>query len=326
MWRFWDEFGIQDAEWLGYWDPRCPVKVDRDDVMASVYRKPGKALIALGHWPGEAQRNTASAQPTPLGPQINGPMDPSRWHTAAILSGFTEFGGQARAQTQTQVWVTYDAKRLYVGFQCQQAGGTPRAEVTQRDGPVYTDDAVEVFIQPDPAKSEYLQFVGNSRGAFLDGKGTDPTWDGPFEYRAAAGEGAWFGALSITWEALGMTAPQPGQQIGFNVCRDQMTPSHALSCWSPLVSSFHDPARFGRLALDPEAPPTDQTASGSDDAADREVKVRLSVDWQALGLDPARTILRAPAITAFQNAAEFAPDAQIPIEPGKGWLLVAEQK
>ncbi len=51
MWRCWDTFGIQDAEWLGYWNPKCPVKTDRPDVLASVYRKPGAALIALAHWP-----------------------------------------------------------------------------------------------------------------------------------------------------------------------------------------------------------------------------------------------------------------------------------
>jgi hypothetical protein len=325
MWRFWDEFGIQDAEWLGYWDPRCPVKTDRDDLLATVYRKPGKSLIALAHWSGEGRRNAASVQPTPLGPEINGPMDPSRWHTAARLTGFTQFGGQSRADDQTQVWVTYDSRKLYVGFQCFQASGAPRAEVTQRDGPVYTDDAVEIFIQPDPDKPEYFQFVGNSRGAFLDGRGTDGSWNGPWEYRASPAEGCWFGALAIPWEALGMAGPQPGQQLGFNVCRDQMVPAHALSCWSPLTSSFHDPARFGRLTLDPDAPSTDQTEDETGEA-DREVKVRLTVDWQALGLDPARTVLRAPAISAFQGPAEFAPGAAIPIEPGKGWLLVAEPR
>jgi hypothetical protein len=59
MWRFWDEFGIQSAEWLGYWSPRCPVKADRADVKCSVYRKPGKALIALGHWPEDASPEVA---------------------------------------------------------------------------------------------------------------------------------------------------------------------------------------------------------------------------------------------------------------------------
>ncbi len=50
IWTLWDEFGIKDAEPLGYWDPACPVKTDQKDVLASVYRKPGKSLIALASW------------------------------------------------------------------------------------------------------------------------------------------------------------------------------------------------------------------------------------------------------------------------------------
>jgi hypothetical protein len=54
MWRFWDEFGIADAQTLGYWDARCPVRTGRDDILATVYRKPGKALIALASWSSAA--------------------------------------------------------------------------------------------------------------------------------------------------------------------------------------------------------------------------------------------------------------------------------
>jgi hypothetical protein len=55
-----------------------------------------------------------------------------------------------------------------------------------------------------------------------------------------------------------------------------------------------------------------------------KAEVALSVDWKALGLDPATTTLRAPAIEGFQPDAAFAPDAPIPVEPGRGWLLAAE--
>ncbi len=50
VWKLWDDFGIQDAEWLGYWDPKCPARTDCKDVLVTVYRKPGKALIALATW------------------------------------------------------------------------------------------------------------------------------------------------------------------------------------------------------------------------------------------------------------------------------------
>jgi hypothetical protein len=52
------------------------------------------------------------------------------------------------------------------------------------------------------------------------------------------------------------------------------------------------------------------------------VDVALSIDWKALGLDPARARLTAPAIEAFQPAASFAPADRIRVEPGRGWLLV----
>ena len=57
MWRFWDEFGIQDAKWLGYWDKNCPDKVvdkegvARKDILATAYVKKGdKTLISIGSW------------------------------------------------------------------------------------------------------------------------------------------------------------------------------------------------------------------------------------------------------------------------------------
>jgi len=33
-----------------------------------------------------------------------------------------------------------------------------------------------------------------------------------------------------------------------------------------------------------------------------------------------------PAIQGFQDAASFSPDGDIPVAPGKGWLLVLEER
>jgi hypothetical protein len=51
---------------------------------------------------------------------------------------------------------------------------------------------------------------------------------------------------------------------------------------------------------------------------------RLTIDFAKLGLDPARTRLRAPAVPNFQPAATFGPSDPIPIAPGRGWLLVLD--
>jgi hypothetical protein len=57
--------------------------------------------------------------------------------------------------------------------------------------------------------------------------------------------------------------------------------------------------------------------------AKETVRVKLAIDWKALGLDPAAARLNAPDVPGFQHAAEFAPGMDIPVEPGRGWLLIA---
>ena len=53
-------------------------------------------------------------------------------------------------------------------------------------------------------------------------------------------------------------------------------------------------------------------------------EVALAIDWKALGLDPSRARLTAPAIEGFQPAASFAPTDRVRVEPGRGWLLVID--
>lgn len=59
--------------------------------------------------------------------------------------------------------------------------------------------------------------------------------------------------------------------------------------------------------------------------ADKKLSVKLKIDWKALGLDPAKATLYAPAIADFQAEAVFASDAAIPVAKGKGWLLIVDE-
>ena len=53
IWKFWDEFGIQDSEMIGYWSPNCPVKTSHKDILATVYRKKDKTLVSVASWANE---------------------------------------------------------------------------------------------------------------------------------------------------------------------------------------------------------------------------------------------------------------------------------
>jgi hypothetical protein len=101
-----------------------------------------------------------------------------------------------------------------------------------------------------------------------------------------------------------------------------MRASATASCWAPVSGSFHNPEVFGTLTLS-RTQDSGREEAGS--AGESEVSVRLQIDWKALGLDPRRAKLRAPAIESFHPSAECRPGEPIPIEPGKGALLVVEQ-
>lgn len=50
IWKLWDYFGMTGSEYIGYWDDANPVETGHKDVLASVYRKENKAMIAIGNW------------------------------------------------------------------------------------------------------------------------------------------------------------------------------------------------------------------------------------------------------------------------------------
>lgn len=55
-------------------------------------------------------------------------------------------------------------------------------------------------------------------------------------------------------------------------------------------------------------------------------QVKLAIDWEALGLDPRKANLFAPAVQAFQPAALFKPTDAIPVAPARGWLLILDEQ
>ena len=50
VWKLWHDFDIANATMLGYWHEACPVQTGHAGILATVYKKPDKALIAIGSW------------------------------------------------------------------------------------------------------------------------------------------------------------------------------------------------------------------------------------------------------------------------------------
>jgi len=328
MWKFWDEFGIQKAKMIGYWDPKCPVKTDQPGVLATVYKKQGKSLISLAHWPSANEKRKVSgvAKIITKAPVIDGRINPEEWAGAAKLSDFKVVGQEMPAREQTEVWITSDSENLYIAYRCHTTGDPVKAVVKNRDSGLWEDDSVELFIQPDPERSVYYQFIGNSIGTFFDGKGMDKAWNGDWTYKTSVSANSWDGEVSIPLKSLGINTPLDGTKIGLNICRDHQTPSGYGSSWSKVSAGYHDTGAFGRLEFSSTKEATQQEMPLPGQIAEklRPVETRLTIDWKALGIDPAKAKLVAPAIKGFQDHAIFSPKDDIPVEQTKGWLLVLE--
>lgn len=60
VWALWHAFDMANATMLGYWNPACPVRTGSEEILATVYRRPEKALIAVASW-AEAARDVRLA-------------------------------------------------------------------------------------------------------------------------------------------------------------------------------------------------------------------------------------------------------------------------
>jgi len=181
------------------------------------------------------------------------------------------------AEQPTTVRAAWNEEGLHVRFECQDrhAWGT----MTQRDDPIFQEEAVEVFLAPgtaDPAV--YLEFEVSPHGVLWDGRIHNPTsrraemvsdasWDCPGIRWDAGRLGTerqdWWAELVLPWAGIapGISPPPTLWRANFYRIERPAGTAPEFTAWSPTLvtpADFHKPARFGSLALAPG-----QGASGS---------------------------------------------------------------
>jgi hypothetical protein len=56
-----------------------------------------------------------------------------------------------------------------------------------------------------------------------------------------------------------------------------------------------------------------------------DAQFKLMIDWKSLGIDPAKAKIHAPEIKNFQTEKTFGTLDIIPVEKGKGWILIIDE-
>jgi hypothetical protein len=190
---------------------------------------------------------------------VDGRLDEACWREAPVASGFHVLAARKHAPApaeETRCQVVFDEQALVVGIVCREPRmGDLIAKAGERDGAIWLDDSIEIFLRPGPDR--YYHFGVNSHGTLYDARvevmadGTAGDlakarlWDGVWEAAVSHETDAWTLEARIPFASLDLT-PQSPSSWRFNVGR---TAARRLeySAWAPVVRGFHDLACLGYL-------------------------------------------------------------------------------
>lgn len=194
---------------------------------------------------------------------LDGRLDEPDWRAVYPAESFFVYqAGRKIADAPTQMRLLCDDQAVYLGISCWlPGGGEPRATVTERDGPVLQDDAVEVFLAPPALQGGYVHLALNALGTLRDQLcsaqpdaagvvkiSRDPAWNAAgIEVAAARAEGRWDLEVRVPLSDLGDAMPEG--RWGVNLAREYHSPAGTgeLSSIMPSdAADFHDRARFRR--------------------------------------------------------------------------------
>lgn len=149
---------------------------------------------------------------------------------------------------------------------------------------------VEVSGIPYGLMGEILEGGGNPwRGMLYGMTGRSPRVDN--------------GPLWKLWDSFGM---QNSEMIGYWV-KDNPVKTGSEKTLATVYSHMGDKALISLATWE-----------------DTDAKVKLSIDWAKLGLDPSKVTLHAPAIENFQQETTWKPSDEIVVPKGKGLLIIAK--
>lgn len=261
---------------------------------------------------GETQRYEIPLLPAAPDPQKE--PDQAAWKGALELDRFLLVKtGTPVTEGRTSVRLGISGTTLYAAFDCRGASRPPLS--TERDSLVFTDECVELFIDPgNPATAtdtaavgEYYHIAVNAAGAVYDvchGAGARP-FDGVYRTSARRRPDGWDIVVAVDLASLNLHPVTRDWRM--NLAREDQTLKQC-SCIAACRTSFHDHAAFPRFRIPAE------TAELLNRYAIRPPELergRLAVRIEAARPGKARVACGAEARTELLrqgiNRLEFAP-------------------
>jgi hypothetical protein len=220
--------------------------------------------------PKEIERKKLIARKVKNGSvKLDGKLDDVAWKDAASTGDFTRTMDGMKPEMKTSAKIVYDDKNLYVAFEMEDKDVW--STLTKPDDKLWTQEAVEIFLDADGDGKTYVELQTNPKGAMFDSylpayrqNQNDFTSnmkvavkvDGTVDIRTDVDKG-WVAEIAIPFEAargkekeMKNVPPKVGTMWRVNLFRLDMPsgrPQQGTAWSAPLVGDFHALDKFGEL-------------------------------------------------------------------------------
>jgi hypothetical protein len=194
-------------------------------------------------------------------PAIDGVIGPDEYADAPYAGDFRAVARPAVGDKPTRFCLGYDDEMLYMAAVAvaDQPGTFPRI-VRGRDGPLWEDNSMELFIDANHDHASYHHFIANLVGDRYDGLGGkehgtfgDAAWNAEWETAAKTHEDRFVIEFAIPFRELGIDPPKAGDVMGLHVGRTRSVEATGdkkeYTGWAIVYINFHQVTHFGDVTF-----------------------------------------------------------------------------
>lgn len=175
---------------------------------------------------------------------VDGKLDEPIWQSAETAT-LTRTTDGSHAKVGATVKVLRDDATLFIGFTCPEpAMADLKATVTDRDGRIYDDDSVELFLAPNAMGMPYYHFIVGAAGGAWDDRSGSRGWNAHWSWAVTRDAASWAAEIAIPFSSLNAL---PTGHWRANFMRNRRPNGPSFINWSVTYGTYHNPDRFGSL-------------------------------------------------------------------------------
>ncbi|MCR4403643.1 MAG: family 10 glycosylhydrolase [Firmicutes bacterium] len=251
-----------------------PTAEDADSLAPSLAPSLATAVLSGGEGQSSALLPTVAVPFVDPPPRVDGEPSDTAWLKATPISLCCDVmkPGRTWPKRCAQAKIVHDADGLYFAFTAfappvpdspslsdgnrvgggNGAGAGRGGPVATRDGPVFYDDSIEIFIDPTCSGSLFYHFAFNSLGTRYDATRLGgPSWDHDWVVASRVEDGTWLSEVFIPFEAFGRST-DGCEEWRLNVCSNSPYASPdggRFMSWAPLPGIYAAPRYFGNMRI-----------------------------------------------------------------------------